>query len=77
MTNYEFWWDGGPWDRDDLAIGCINRDEWQRPEIGMEIRIKGRIVKITRTDPPNNPTGQKVKYFVEPVNGNWPYKNNE
>ena len=73
MTNYEFWWDGGPWDKDDLPLGQITREEWQRPEIGMEIRIKGRIVKITRTDPSNNPPGQKVIYFVEPLNGNWPF----
>lgn len=77
MTNYEFWIDGKPWDRDDLPIGHVFRNEWERPQVGQEIRIKGKVWKITRTSPPNNPTGQKVIYYVEDLNPNWPYKNNE
>lgn len=72
--NYEFWWDGKPWAQDDIPIGCVSREEWQRPEVGMEIRIKGKIVKVTRTSPAGNPTGQKVIYYVTNLNGNAPYK---
>lgn len=75
--NYEFFWDGKPWGKDDIPIGTIFREEWQRPEVGMEIRIKGRIVKVTRTSPSGNPAGQKVIYYVENLNGNWPYKDNK
>lgn len=73
--NYEFYWDGKPWDMDDIPIGHIFRDEWQRPQVGMEIKIKGKLVRVTRTDPTTNPSNTMVKYYVEPVNGNWQYKN--
>jgi len=61
-------------DQDDLPLGHVFREEWQRPEIGMEVRIKGRVFKITRTVPANNPAGVLVKYYVEPLNSNWPYR---
>jgi hypothetical protein len=72
--NYEFWFDGQPHGKDDLPIGYVFREEWQRPTIGGQVRIKGRNYKITRTSPAGNPTGQKVIYYVEPVNDNWPYR---
>lgn len=75
MTNYEFWWDNSSWGKEDLPIGQISRNEWERPQIGMQLTIKGKLVKITRVSPTSNPTGQKVIYYVEPVNSNWPYKN--
>ena len=75
--NYSFWWDGQPWGVADLPIGHIFREEWQRPEIGMEVRIKGKVVRVTRTSPSGNPTGVTVKYYVEELNGNKPYKQNK
>jgi len=77
MTNYDFYWDGQPWGMDDLPIGTVFRDEWQRPEVGMEIKIKGKIVRITRTSPSGNPAGQKVIYYVENLNSNKPYRDNK
>lgn len=77
MPNYEFWWDGQPWGLDDIPIGYVIRDEWQRPVVGSEVRIKGKIVRVTRTSPSSNPTGQKVIYYVENINGNRPYKMNK
>ena len=75
--NYEFLWDGQPWDRDDIKIGQIIREPWQRPTLGLELMIKGAHVRVTRIFPANNPDDQKVQYFVEPVNGSWPYKMTE
>jgi hypothetical protein len=72
--NYQFWWDGKPFAREDLFIGTVFFDEWTRPQLGQEISIKGKSLKITRIDPPSNPAGQSVKYFVEVLNSNWPYK---
>jgi hypothetical protein len=77
LTNYEFWLDGQPWDREDIPIGCVFREEWQRPEVGQEVRIKGKIFKVVRTVPAGNPTGQKVIYYVENLNPDWPYKKRE
>ena len=75
--NYEFLWDGGPFDKDDISIGQIIRDPWQRPTLGQELMIKGALVRVVRINPSNNPDDQKVQYFVEPVNSNWPYKMTE
>jgi len=75
--NYEFYWDGQPWDMEDIPIGHVFRDEWQRPVIGLELRIKGKIVRVTRTEPAGNPDNVSVKYYVENINGNKPYKDNK
>lgn len=78
MTNYEFWWDGQPWGMDDIPIVGVFRDEAFRPSVGMEVRLKGgKIVRITRQSPANNPAGQKVTYYVENLNGNRPYRRNK
>lgn len=75
--NYTFYWDGQPWDSDDILIGTIFRDQWQRPTLGQEIKIKGKVVKVTRIDPAANPSNTSVTYYVEEINGNSPYKNNK
>ncbi len=72
--NYNFFWDGQPWDRDDIVIGMIFREPWQRPTLGAELKIKGVLVRVTRIVPRDNPDNAAVTYFVEPLNGNWPYK---
>ncbi len=72
--NYNFFWDGQPWDRDDIVIGMIFREPWQRPTLGAELKIKGVLVRVTRIVPRANPDDVSVTYFVEPLNGNWPYK---
>jgi len=73
--NYNFYWDGQPYNRDDILIGTIFRDPWMKPALGQTIEIKGKRVKITRTDP--NPTTDTamVKYYVIPLSGNEPFKN--
>lgn len=43
----------------------------------MELYIKGKHVRITRANPASNPDNAAVTYYVEPVNGNWPYKENK
>ena len=58
MTNYEFWWDNSSHGYDDLPIGQISREEWERPEVGMQLTIKGKLVKVTRCSPSSNPAGQ-------------------
>lgn len=73
--NYEFWWDGQPFNSDDIPIVTISREPWQRPQVGMELSLKGKIVRVTRTDPASNPSDTSVKYYVESINSNWPYKN--
>lgn len=77
MTNYEFFWDGQPWGIDDIPIIGVYMEEYFRPSIGMEVRIKGKVVRITRQFPSGNPEGQKVIYYVENINGNKPYKDNK
>jgi hypothetical protein len=72
--NYEFWFDGAPYGKDDMPIGTVHREEFARPIIGGQVKINGRYYLITRTSPAGNPTGQKVIYYVEPVNHSWPYK---
>ena len=72
--NYTFYWDGQPWDADDILIGQISRDPWQRPTLGQEIKIRGKIVKVTRINPASNPSNTSVTYYVESVNNNAPYK---
>lgn len=73
--NYTFYWDGQPYNQDDLLIGTIFRDPWSRPLLGHTIEIKGKRVRITRTVP--NPTTDTatVKYYVESITGNEPFKN--
>ena len=75
--NYEYWWDGQSFNQDDIPIVTIFREPWQRPSVGMELYVKGKHVRVTRTDPASNPDNTSVKYYVEPVNGNWPYKDNK
>ena len=72
--NYNLYWDGQPYGRDDLLIGTIFREPWQRPTLGAHFTIKGREVKIVRVSPTSNPANALVKYYVEPVTGNWPYR---
>lgn len=73
--NYNFYWDGQPSNSDDILIGTIFTDPWVKPQLGQTIEIKGKRVKVTRTDP--NPTTDTatVKYYVIPVTGNEPFKN--
>ena len=71
--NYEFWWDCAPWGVDDIPIGHVFRDEWQRPTVGIQLKIKGKLVVVTRTDPTSNSATAAVKYYVSEVNGNKPY----
>ncbi len=73
--NYEFWLAGNGGDIPDLVIGQVSRESWQRPTLGQEVKIKSRIFKVIRTDPASNPDNTMVKYYVEPLNNNWPYRN--
>lgn len=75
--NYAFWWDGQSTNTDDIPIITIFREPWQRPSVGMELHIKGKHVRVTRAVPSSNPDNTAVTYYVEPVNGNWPYRQNK
>ncbi len=74
MTNYQFFLAGNGGDIADLLLGSITREEFQRPVLHQQIRIKGRLFEVIRINPSNNPTGQLVQYFVEPLNLNKPYR---
>ena len=74
--NYELWVEGNGGDIRDTVIGVIFRDPWQRPAVGQEIQIKGKIFTILRCDPADNPENTLVKYYIEKPNDNWPYKRN-
>ena len=71
MVNIEYWWDGKPWDMDDIPIVGVFRDEWQHPDVGHEVRIKGTVVVITRKT--TKASGFKI-FYVANINGNRPYK---
>jgi hypothetical protein len=71
MVNIEYWWDGKPWAQDDIPIVGIFRDEWEHPDVGHEVRIKGKVVKITRKTVAAS--GKKI-FYVQNINGNAPYK---
>lgn len=73
--NYDFYLAGNGGNISDTIIGTVNREPWERPVIGNEIRIKSKIFKVIRTDPTDNPDNTTVKYYVEPLNPNWPYRN--
>lgn len=77
MTNIEFWWDGGPWAMDDIPIVGVFRDTWDIPTVGMEVRIKGKVVRITRQSPNPSVADTKTIFYVENINGNKPYKENK
>ncbi len=72
--NYELWIAGNGGDIPDTVLGVIFREPWQRPTVGQEIQIKGRIFTVLRCDPSNNPDNTVVKYYVDLPNDNWPYK---
>lgn len=72
--NYELWMAGNGADIPDTVLGVIFREPWQRPTVGQEIQIKGRIFTILRCVPSSNPDNVMVKYYVDPPNDNWPYK---
>ena len=66
--NYELWVEGNGGDIPDTVIGVIFRDPWQRPAVGQEIQIKGKIFTILRCDPADNPENTLVKYYIETPN---------
>jgi hypothetical protein len=74
--NYEIWLAGDGGDIPDTPIGYVFRDPWQRPTVGQEIRVQGKIFKVLRSTPSSNPDNAKVIYYVESPNDNWPYKRN-
>jgi len=75
--NYSFWWDGKPHARDDILIGTIFRDPWMKPLLGQQIYIKGKLVRVTRTLPHPITDDVTIKYFVELVSGNEPFKDKQ
>lgn len=74
--NYELWVEGNGGDIPDTVLGVIFREPWQRPAVGQEIQIKGKIFTILRAVPADNPDNTLVKYYIEKPNYNWPYKRN-
>ena len=61
--NYELWIAGDGGSIPDTLLGVIFRDPWQRPAVGQEIQIKGKIFTILRCDPADNPENTLVKLF--------------
>ena len=74
MVNIEYWWDCQPWGMDDIPIVGVFRDDWEHPDVGHEVRIKGKVVRITRKTV--KASGSTI-FYVENINGNRPYKANK
>ena len=73
ILNYEIWLSGNGGDIADSKLFTIFLDEWSRPTTGQQLKIKGTLFQVDRTDPTTNPTGQMVKIFVSPYNPNKPF----
>lgn len=65
MTNYEIWLQGDGGQIADVVLGMIERDDWMRPTVGQEIKLKGKTYYVVRADPSSNPPNVKVKYYVQ------------
>ena len=61
----------------DTLLGVIFREPWERPQLGQELSIKNKIFRVVKVVPPSNPSNVTVSYYVEPLNNNWPYRNNK
>lgn len=72
--NYTFYLAGNGGNISDTILGQITREPWERPTLGLELKIKSKIFRVIRIDPPSNPDNTSVKYYVEPLNNNWPYR---
>jgi len=73
LTNYEIWMVGDGGNIADYKLFSIYLEEWARPTIGQQLKIKGTMMEVLRTDPTSNPPGQMVKIFVHPFNPNKPF----
>ena len=71
--NYEIWLSGNGGDISDSKLFTIFLEEWSRPTRGQQMKIKGTLFEVDRTDPSDNPTGQMVKIYVQPFNPNKPF----
>jgi|TARA_R100001244_G_scaffold128621_1_gene99581 hypothetical protein len=71
--NYEIWLSGNGGDISDSKLFTIFLEEWARPTRGQQMKIKGTLFEVDRTDPSDNPTGQMVKIFVSQYNPNKPF----
>jgi len=49
-----------------LLKSDLKFNESTRPQVGQKIQLPGlpKIYRILRSDPANNPTGQKVSYYL-------------
>ena len=63
LTNYEIWLSGNGGDIADSKLFTIFLEEWSRPTTGQQLKIKGTLFQVDRTDPTTNPAGQMVKIF--------------
>lgn len=72
--NYTFYLAGNGGNISDTILGQITREPWERPTLGLELKIKSKTFRVIRIDPPSNPDNTTVSYYVEPLNNNWPYR---
>ena len=73
VLNYEIWLSGNGGDIADSKLFTIFLEEWSRPTTGQQLKIKGTLFQVDRTDPTTNPAGQMVKIFVSRYNPNKPF----
>jgi len=74
LTNYEIWLAGNGGDIKDTKLFNVFLEEWARPTKGQQLKIKGTLFEVVRTDPSSNPAGQMVKIYLEPFNRNRPFR---
>ena len=72
--NYTFYLAGNGGNISDTILGQITREPWERPTLGLELKIKSKTFRVIRIDPTSNPDNTTVSYYVEPLNNNWPYR---
>jgi hypothetical protein len=72
--NYEFWLAGDGGNLSDTLLFTTFLEEWSRPTVGQQITIKNKMFEVVRTDPSSNPGGQLVKFYIEPINPQRPFK---
>jgi len=71
--NYNFVLSGGG-HTEDLTIGTIFREPWQRPTLGGRVFIKRVEYDVIKTTPTGNPDNVSVTYLVELHNPSAPYR---
>lgn len=50
-----------------VYIGTERRDSWERPTVGIQLTIKGKLYEVSHTDPVSNPADSTVNYYLTKI----------